>query len=88
MHHPPLDYAAGVCALHLLFSSLFLPVLWSRRPLHSVWYGSAALSHTNSKETIKNLLELSDTETYKGVPAKHALILWLSALRLYKWQRV
>lgn len=25
-------------------------------------------------------MELSDTETYKGVPAKHALILWLSAL--------
>lgn len=39
-----------------------------------------ALYH--SKETIKNLLELSDTETYKGVPAKHALILLLSALFL------
>lgn len=37
-----------------------------------------ALYH--GKEMIKNLIELSDTETYKGVPAKHALILLLSAL--------
>lgn len=27
--------------------------------------------YTTAKETIKNLIELSDTETYKGVPAKH-----------------
>lgn len=29
---------------------------------------------------IKNLIELSDTETYKGMAAKEALILLLSAL--------
>ena len=38
------------------------------------WAGPCwALYH--SKEMIKNLIELSDTETYEGVPAKHALIL-------------
>lgn len=39
-----------------------------------------ALYH--SKETIKNLIALTDTETYKGVPAKHTLILLLSAVFL------
>lgn len=34
------------------------------------------------KEMVKNLLDWSDTETYEGVPAKHALILLLSALFL------
>lgn len=32
---------------------------------------------------IKNLIELSDTETYKGVPAKHAHSLAVSTFPLF-----
>ena len=37
---------------------------------------------------IKNLIELSDTETYKGVPVKYALILLLSALFLSSYTKL
>ena len=37
----------------------------------------------HSKETIKILIEWSDTETYKGVPAKYTFILLLSALLFF-----
>lgn len=56
------------------------PILWVEAAQTVCDWGEPCWARCHSKEIIKNLIELSDTETYKGMASKQALILLLSAL--------